>query len=107
MTSDRPPADIADVDERLLTRLSGGLIVDMGAPDYETRMAILTATSAERGVRFRGGVIEELARLEFKNVRELQGALNRLIAHQTLGGGERSTARRSAMIVGAPPAPGR
>jgi chromosomal replication initiator protein len=86
MTSDRPPAEIADVDERLITRLSGGLIVDMGAPDYETRMAILKAKCEERGVRFRGGVIDELGRLEFKNVRELQGALNRLIAFQTLGG---------------------
>lgn len=86
MTSDRPPAEISDVDERLLTRLSGGLIVDVGAPDYETRMAILNAKCEERGVRFRGGVIDELGRLEFKNVRELQGALNRLIASQTLGG---------------------
>jgi chromosomal replication initiator protein len=86
MTSDRPPADIADVDERLLTRLSGGLIVDMGTPDYETRMAILKAKCEERGVRFKPGVIEELGRVEFNNVRELQGALNRLIAYQTLGG---------------------
>src|SRR5262249_34688713 len=86
MTSDRPPNEIADVDERLITRLSGGLIVDIGAPDYETRMAILKARCEERGVRFRAGVVEELGRLEFKNVRELQGALNRLIAFQTLGG---------------------
>jgi chromosomal replication initiator protein DnaA len=86
MTSDRPPSEISDVDERLLTRLSGGLIVDVGLPDYETRMAILNAKCEERGVRFRGGVIDELGRLEFKNVRELQGALNRLIASQTLGG---------------------
>lgn len=86
MTSDRPPAEIADVDERLITRLSGGLIVDMGVPDYETRMAILKAKCEERGVRFRPGVIEEVGTLEFKNVRELQGALNRLIAFQTLGG---------------------
>jgi chromosomal replication initiator protein DnaA len=86
MTSDRPPSEISDVDARLLTRLSGGLIVDVGAPDYETRMAILNAKCEERGVRFRGGVIDELGRLEFKNVRELQGALNRLIASQTLGG---------------------
>jgi chromosomal replication initiation ATPase DnaA len=86
MTSDRPPADLPDVDERLLTRLSGGLIVDVGAPDYETRSAILRAKCEERGVQFRPGVIEELSRLEFANVRELQGALNRLIAVQTLGG---------------------
>jgi len=86
MSSDRPPVEIADVDERLITRLSGGLIVDMGAPDYETRMAILNAKCEERGVRFRGGVIEEVGRIEFRNVRELQGALNRLIASQTLGG---------------------
>jgi chromosomal replication initiator protein len=86
MSSDRPPAEIADVDERLITRLSGGLIVDMGMPDYETRMAILNAKCEERGVRFRGGVIEEVGRIEFQNVRELQGALNRLIASQTLGG---------------------
>ncbi len=86
MTSDRPPTEIADVDERLITRLSGGLIVDIGEPDYETRMAILKAKCDERGVRFRGGVIDELGRLEFRNVRELQGALNRLIAYQTLGG---------------------
>ena len=86
MTSDRPPVEIADVDERLITRLSGGLIVDIGEPDYETRMAILKAKCEERGVRFRSGVIDEVGRVEFKNVRELQGALNRLIAFQTLGG---------------------
>src|SRR6266550_8111241 len=100
MSSDRPPAEIADVDERLITRLAGGLIVDMGAPDYETRMAILNAKCGERGVRFRGGVIDELARLEFKNVRELQGALNRLIAYQTLGGGEQIDPRAVMTILG-------
>ena len=85
MTSDRPPSEIADVDERLLTRLAGGLIVDIGAPDYETRIAILKSKCEERGVHFRPGVVEELARIEFANVRELQGALNRLAAFQTLG----------------------
>ena len=86
MTSDRPPSDIPDVDERLITRLSGGLIVDIGAPDFETRVAILRAKCDERGVRFQGGVIEELSTLEFGNIRELGGALNKLIATQTLGG---------------------
>ena len=99
MTSDRPPSDIADVDERLLTRMAGGLIVDIGPPEYETRMAILNAKCGERGVRFRNGVAEELARIEFKNVRELQGALNRLIAYQTLGG-QPLDARDVATVLG-------
>lgn len=86
MTSDRPPSDIPDVDDRLITRLSGGLIVDIGAPDYETRVAILRAKCDERGVKFQPGVIDELSALEFNNIRELHGALNRLIAAQTLGG---------------------
>jgi chromosomal replication initiator protein len=86
MTSDRPPSEIPDVDERLINRLAGGLIVDIGAPDYETRIAIMRAKLDERGVRLQGGVLDELARLEFRNVRELQGALNRIIAAQTLGG---------------------
>ena len=82
MTSDRPPSDIPDVDERLVTRLSGGLIVDIGPPEYETRVAILRAKCEERKVAFAPGILEELARVEFANVRELQGALNRLVAQQ-------------------------
>jgi hypothetical protein len=85
MTSDRPPAEIPDVDERLVTRLSGGLIVDIGPPEYETRVAILRAKCEERKVNFGSGLLEELARVEFANVRELQGALNRLIAQQQVG----------------------
>ncbi|HEU4787181.1 MAG TPA: DnaA/Hda family protein, partial [Gemmatimonadaceae bacterium] len=99
MTSDRPPADIADVDQRLITRLSGGLIVDLGMPDYETRMAILKAKCEQRGVRFQAGVIDEVGRIEFKNVRELQGALNRLIAFQTLGEKE-LTAEAVGVVLG-------
>ena len=80
LTSDRPPAEIPDVDERLISRLSGGLIVDVTAPDYETRVAILRANCEERGLEFTSGVLEELARFNFNNVRALQGALNRLVA---------------------------
>ena len=62
LTSDRPPGEIADLDERLMTRFSGGLLVDMGAPDYETRVAILRHKCQERGATFPSGVLEELAR---------------------------------------------
>lgn len=85
MASDRPPTEIADVDERLITRLAGGLVVDIAPPDFETRVAILRGKAEERGASFLPGVVEELAQRQFANVRELQGALNRLIAHQGLG----------------------
>jgi chromosomal replication initiation ATPase DnaA len=88
MTSDRPPAEIPDVDQRLLSRLSGGLIVDVGAPDYEMRLAILRNACSERTLLFGEGVLEEVARVAFANVRELKGALNKLTAFQQLEGQE-------------------
>ncbi len=104
MTSDRPPAEITDVDERLIQRLSGGLIVDIGVPDYETRVAILRAKCEEKSVTFEPGVIEELARVEFTNIRELQGALNRLVSAQVTDG--TLTPAQVNALVGAPePAP--
>jgi len=84
LTSDRPPPEIADLDERLISRLSGGLVVDIGAPDYETRVAILRRKAEERGAKFEPGVLETVAGAESGNVRELMGALNRLVAFQAV-----------------------
>jgi chromosomal replication initiator protein DnaA len=84
LASDRPPAEIADLDERLISRFSGGLVVDIGIPDYETRVAILRRKAEERGTNFTPGVLETVAKIEFPNVRELMGALNRLIAFQAV-----------------------
>ena len=84
LASDRPPAEIADLDERLISRFSGGLVVDMGVPDYETRVAILRRKAEERTTSFQPGVLETVAAVEFANVRELMGALNRLIAYQAV-----------------------
>src|SRR5881409_730670 len=84
LTSDRPPAEIADLDERLISRLSGGLVVDMGVPDYETRVPILRRKAEERGASFQPGVLEAVAKVEYPNVRELMGALNRLVAFQAV-----------------------
>jgi chromosomal replication initiator protein len=84
LTSDRPPQEIDGLDARLMSRLSGGLLVDMGAPDYETRVAIARRKADERGGRLDAEVFKVLARVAFTNVRELQGALNRLLAVQEL-----------------------
>jgi chromosomal replication initiator protein len=84
LTSDRPPTEIADLDERLISRLSGGLVVDIATPEYETRVAILRRKAEERGARFDPGVLETVAQAELGNVRELMGALNRLVAFQAV-----------------------
>ena len=105
MTADRPPAEIIDVDERLTSRLSGGLIVDIGAPEFETRVEILRAKCDERNCAFAPGIIEELARVEYANVRELQGALNRLVAHQGQAGTLEAAEVRAIVGIPDPPPP--
>jgi hypothetical protein len=100
LTCDRPPLEIADVDERLLSRLSGGLVVDVGRPDFEMRLEILRNVASSRIVAFAPGVLEEVARLPFANVRELKGAFNRLTAFQQLDA-QPVFARDVRAIVGA------
>lgn len=85
LTSDRPPSEIEALDERLIRRFAGGLVIDIAPPDYETRVAILRRKAEERRVTLAPAVLEAVARLGLDNVRELVGALNRLIAHQAAG----------------------
>jgi len=87
LTCDRPPGEIADLDERLVTRLSGGLLVDIAAPDFETRLAILHRKVTERGADIPRPVLETVAEVGATSVRELIGLVNRLIAFQAVGGG--------------------
>ncbi|HSW31717.1 MAG TPA: DnaA/Hda family protein [Longimicrobiales bacterium] len=104
LASDRPPADINGLDARLLSRFSGGLIVDIGPPEYETRVAIITRKAAERRQALGPGVAEALGRFPFKNVRELGGALNRVLAIQDLE--ERQvTPEEVQRLMGEAPAP--
>lgn len=84
LASDRPPADINGLDARLLSRFSGGLIVDIAAPEFETRVAIIRKKAEERGQSLGDGVGEALARVPFRNIRELGGALNKVFATQDL-----------------------
>jgi len=87
LTSDRPPGEIANIDERLISRFAGGLVIDIGVPDYETRVAILRRKNEQRGITFAAGVLEVAAQREAANVRELLGRLNRLIALQAVQDG--------------------
>ncbi|MGD2069838.1 MAG: DnaA/Hda family protein [Gemmatimonadota bacterium] len=84
LASDRPPAEINGLDARLVSRFSGGLIVDIAPPEYETRVAIIHKKTEERNQTLEPGVAEALGRYPFRNVRELGGALNRILAIQEL-----------------------
>jgi len=103
LTSDRPPAEIRDLDERLITRLSGGLLVDIAPPDYETRLAILRHKAEERGVRMAAGVLEAAAEVAVANVRELLGLGNRLIAFQTVNEAPLTPESARALLTGEVP----
>jgi chromosomal replication initiation ATPase DnaA len=115
LTCDRPPAEIGELDERLVTRLAGGLLVDVAAPDFETRLAILRRKSEERGASLAPEVLEAVAQLGAANVRELIGMVNRLISYQAVADGPITPDAARALLTGeapeahapaaAPPAP--
>lgn len=84
LSSDRPPKDIQGIEERLLSRFQWGLAADVQVPDLETRMAILTRKSEEDGIDVLQDVLEFIAHNIKSNIRELEGALIRLLAHSTL-----------------------
>ena len=86
LSSDRPPKDLEDLDERLTSRFASGLVTEVTLPDYETRVAILSKRAEERRTSLDSQVIEYLANHISTNVRDLEGALNKLIAHSALMG---------------------
>ena len=86
LSSDRPPKQIATLEERLRSRFEWGLIADLTAPDLETRIAILRTKSEEQGVRVDPEALEFIARKVVSNIRELEGALNRIVAYASMQG---------------------
>ena len=85
LSSDRPPKAILTLEERLRSRFEWGLIADLTAPDLETRIAILRAKAEEGAVPVTSDVIEFIARKVVSNIRELEGALNRIVAYASMG----------------------
>ncbi|HEY8352379.1 MAG TPA: chromosomal replication initiator protein DnaA [Sphingomonadales bacterium] len=87
ISADRSPSDLEGIEERIRSRLGWGLVADIHPTDYELRLGILhQKAELLRGVEIPGEVMEFLARRIVSNVRELEGALNRLVAHSTLIG---------------------
>ncbi len=85
LSSDRPPKAIVTLEERLRSRFEWGLLADLTAPDLETRIAILRAKAEEGAVPVTSDVIEFIARKVVSNIRELEGALNRIVAYASMG----------------------
>jgi chromosomal replication initiator protein len=86
ISSDKPPKAISALEERLRSRFEGGLIADVQLPDYEMRIAILRIKAEELKLDLPADVAEYIAHKDQKNIRELEGALNTVIARSQLTG---------------------
>ena len=86
ITSDRPTSALTLLEDRIRSRLAGGIVVDIQLPDYETRLAILKAKSDEAELAFPEDVLHFLAEGIQSNIRELEGYLNRVAAYAELTG---------------------
>lgn len=88
LSADRPPKDLDNIDERLVSRFQWGLITDIQPPDFETRIAILQKKAEEDGPELPEDIINFLASQITSNVRELEGALISLYAYSSFHGVE-------------------
>lgn len=86
VSADKSPSDLENMEERLKSRLGWGLVADIHPTSYELRLGILQAKSAALGVKMPKEVLEFLAFKITSNIRELEGALNRILAHASLVG---------------------
>jgi chromosomal replication initiator protein len=86
LSSDRPPKALSTLEERLRSRFEWGLTADIQAPDLETRLAILRAKAERRGRQVPDEILELIAHWMQSNIRELEGALTRVLAYSDLRG---------------------
>jgi chromosomal replication initiator protein len=86
VSSDRPPKSLVTLEERMRSRFEWGLAADIQPPDHETRLAILRAKAERTGRYIPDEILETIAHRVQSNIRELEGALNRIIAFADLSG---------------------
>ncbi len=84
LTSDRPPQEIARLEDRLKSRFAWGLLTDIKKPDFETRIAILRRKAESEHIRVEDAILETIASHVDSNIRELEGSLTRLAAYANL-----------------------
>lgn len=97
-SSDRPPKAISALEERLRSRFEGGMIADVSAPDFETRVAILKTKSQEKNIGVSDEIHEYIASHIQRNIRELEGAINRLVAFFKLNNKSPTTAEAKGIL---------
>ncbi len=100
ITSDRPPREIPTLTERLRSRFEWGMNIDIQMPDFETRCAILQAKASQVGADLDKVTVEYLANNFRTNIRELEGALNQLLAFSEMRGIEPSLETATGLIDG-------
>ena len=88
LTSDRPPREMTQLEDRLQTRFEWGLMVDVAPPDFETRLAIIKNKAALLGVQLPDDISSFIAENLTANVRQIEGALNKLLAYRDLLGNQ-------------------
>ncbi len=84
ITSDRPPKELKTLEDRLRSRFEWGIIGDLYAPDYETRVAILRKKAQQENIEIQDEILELIAEKITSNIRELEGVFNRVIAYRGL-----------------------
>lgn len=100
LSSDRLPKDIPAIEERLVSRFEWGMIADIQAPDFETRLAILKAKAAEKHYDIGTEVLNYIAETIQSNIRELEGALNRLMVYCQLNNANPTIEQAKTVLQG-------
>lgn len=98
ISSDRPPGEIPTLEDRLRSRFAGGMSIDMQTPDYETRCAIVQTKAQDHDIILEQDIVEYLATNVQTNIRELEGALNQLLAFCEMRGLEPTLSVASSLL---------
>lgn len=101
LISDRPPEEIQDLEDRLRSRFRGGIVVDIGEPDYELRLAILSQRNNDMALGLNPRLIDVIARGVSDNIRELEGALQKVALFNSMKPDGELSAEEVAHLIGA------